>query len=92
MTDGDFIFEYGIVTYRHRFSIKRSLGDYKETTLNKCIRIGLVFKYYTMERDKLIHELQIVHKDENNKLKCTRLDLKEYTIEIKHKGNMMLTL
>ena len=27
VTDGDFTFEYGNVTYKHRFSIKRSLDD-----------------------------------------------------------------
>ena len=90
--DKNFSFEYGIVTYKHRFSINRSLDDYKETTLNKCIRIGLVLKYYTMAKNKLIHELQILYKDENNELQCVCLDLKEYTVTIKHKGNMTLTI
>lgn len=90
--DKNFSFEYGIVTYEHRFSINRPLSDYKETTLNKCIRIGLELKYYTMAKDKLIHELQIVYKDGNNKLQCVCLDLEKYHVVIKHKGNMMLTL
>ena len=90
--DGDFTFEYGIVTFKHRFSIKRSLDDYEEITLNKCIRIGLEYKYYTMACDKLIAELQIVYKDENDKLQCLKKDLHEWTFEIKHKGNMKITL
>ena len=90
--DKNFSFEYGIVTYEHRFSISRPLSDYEETTLNKCIRIGLELKYKTMKKDKLIYELQIVYKDENNKLQCACLDLEEYHVVIKHKGNMMLTL
>ena len=90
--DKNFSFEYGIVTYQHRFSINRSLNDYEETTLNKCIRIGVELKYKTMAKDKLVYELQIVYKDENNKLQCACLDLEEYHVIIKHKGNMMLTL
>ena len=90
--NGDFSFEYGIVTFKHRFSIKRSLNDYEEITLNKCIRIGLEYKYYTMACDKLIAELQVVYKDENNKLQCLKKDLHDWTFQIKHKGNMMITL
>lgn len=41
-------FDYGIVVYKHRFNMTRSLDDYKEITLNKCIRIGLELKYKTM--------------------------------------------
>ena len=74
-SDGNFTFEYGIVTFKHRFSINRSLDDYEETTLNKCIRIGLEYKYYTMACDKLIAELQILYKDENDKLQCLKADL-----------------
>lgn len=92
VTDGDFSFEYGIVTFKHRFSINRSLNDYEETTLNKCIRIGLEYKYYTMACDKLIAELQIVYKDENNKHQCLKKDLHDWTFQIKHKGNMMINI
>ena len=92
VTDGDFTFEYGIVVFKHRFSINRSLDDYEETTLNKCIRIGLEYKYYTMACDKLIAKLQIVYKDENDKLQCLKKDLNEWSFEIKHKGNMKISL
>ena len=92
VTDGDFSFEYGIVTFKHRFSINRSLNDYEETTLNKCIRIGLKYIYYTMACDKLIAELQILYKDENNKLQCLKKDLHDWTFQIKHKGNMMINI
>lgn len=63
-------FDYGIVTYKHRFSINRSIDDYEETTFNKCIRMGIEYKYKTVACDKLIAEMQIVYKDENDKLKC----------------------
>lgn len=85
-------FDYGVVIYKHRFNLDRSLDDYVETTLKNCIRIGLVYKYKTMARDKLIAEMQILYKDENNKLQCLCLDLYEWTFEIKHKGNMQLQL
>lgn len=92
VTDKDFTFEYGIVVYKHRFSIKRSLDDYEETTLNKCIRMGVQYKYKTVACDKLVAEMQILYKDENDKVKCLCKDLHEYTFEIKHKGNMMISL
>lgn len=90
--DEGFEFDYGIVIYKHRFSIDRPLDDYKETTLNKCICMGLVYKYKTMACDKLIAELQICYKDENNKLKCLCLDLHDWTFEVKHKGHMQITI
>ena len=62
-------FDYGTVVYKHRFNMTRSLDDYKETILNKCIRIGLELKYKTMACDKLVYEMQIVYKDEKKKKK-----------------------
>lgn len=87
-----FVFDYGVVVYKHRFSFKRSLNDYEETTLNKCIRMGVVYKYKTMGCDKLIAEMQIIYKDENDKLHCLCEDLHDYTFEIKHKGDMQISL
>ncbi len=92
VTDGDFTFEYGSVTYKHRFSINRSLNDYEETTLNKCIRIGLEYKYYTMACDELVAEFQVVYRDEKDKLQCLCLDLHDYTFKINHKGDMMIQI
>lgn len=82
-------FDYGVVAYKHRFNMTRSLDDYKETTLNKCIRIGLELKYKTMACDKLVYELQILYKDENDKLQYLRLDFQDWTIAIKHIGDMI---
>ena len=84
--------DYGVVTYKHRFSISRSLDDYKEITLNKCIRMGVVLKYKTVACDKLVYEMQILHRDENNKVKCLCLDLKDWTFDIKHIGNMQCSI
>lgn len=85
-------FDYGIVIYKHRFSINRSLNDYTETLLNKCIRMGLVYKYKTMDCDKLIDEMQILYRDENNKLQCLCLDLHDWTFNIQYKGDMSIEL
>lgn len=85
-------FDYGIVVYKHRFSIKRSLDDYEEITLNKCIRMGIEYKYKTVACDKLIAEMQIIYRDENNKTHCLCLDLHDWTFNIKHIGNMMCNL
>lgn len=92
VTDKDFTFEHGIVVYKHRFSINRSLDDYEETTLNKCLSMSIQHKYYTVACDKLIAEVQILYKDENNKLQCLCKDLKEYTFKIIHKGDMKIAL
>lgn len=88
----DFVFDYGIVEYKHRFSITRSLDDYEVTTLNKCMRMSVQYKYYTMACDKLIAEMQIIYKDENNKLHCFTADLHDFTFSIKHKGDMQIEL
>lgn len=92
MEEKEFCFDYGVVIYKHRFSINRSLNDYKKTILNKCIRMGLVYKYKTMSCDKLIAEMQVLYKDKNNNLQCLCLDLHYWTFEIKHKGNMLVQL
>lgn len=88
----DFKVEYGIVSYKHRFSINRSLDDYEETTLDKCIRMSVEHKYKTVACDKLITEMQILHRDKNDEVRCLCLDLKDYTFEIKHKGDMKIVL
>ncbi|MBR4032632.1 MAG: hypothetical protein IKJ07_07865 [Clostridia bacterium] len=88
----NFTFEYGIVVFKHRFSINRSLNDYEETTLNRCISMSIQHKYYTMACDKLITELQLLYKDENNKVHCLCKDLHDWTFKIKHKGNMSINI
>lgn len=85
-------FDYGVVIYKHRFDLDRSLDDYTETTLNKCIRMGLVYKYKTMDCGKLIAEMQIIYRDLDNKMQCLCLDLQDWTFKIKHKGNMLVEL
>lgn len=85
-----FCFNYGRVAYKHRFSINRSLDDYEETTLNRCISMGVQYKYKTMACDKLIAEMQIVYKDENGKLHCLCEDLHDFTFSILHKGDMQI--
>ena len=88
----DFKFDYGVIEYKHRFSINRSLDDYKLTCLNKCIRIGLQLCYKTMACDKLVYEMQIIYRDENNECQLLRLDLHDYTFKIKHVGNMQVDI
>ena len=80
--------KYGVVTYKHRFSINRSLDDYEEITLNKCIRMGVEFKYKTVACDKLVAEMQILYRDDENRIHCLCKDLHDYTFKIKHLGQM----
>ena len=88
--DGE-VFEFGYVVYQHRFSIKRSLNDYEEIALNKVIRMGLQLVYNTMAC-KLVYELQILHRDAEGKVQCLKLDLSEWTVSIKHVGDMMINI
>lgn len=85
-------FDYGIVTYKHRFTINRSFDDYEEITLGKCLRMGVQYKYKTMACDKLVAEMHILYKDENNKPKCLCLELQDWTFEIKHIGDMLCNI
>lgn len=87
-----FIFDYGVVTFKHRLSIHRSLEDYEEITLNRCMRMGIVYKYKTIGCDKPFAEMQISYKDENGKLRCLCEDLHDFTFSIKHKGDMQIDL
>ena len=85
-------YDYGIITYKPRFTVCNSSKDFKETTLNKCIRVSIEHKYKTMAKDKLITEIQIVYKDEEDNLHCLCEDLEKVIFNIKHKGDMMLHL
>lgn len=86
------MFDYGVVVYKHRFSINRSLYDYEEITLNKVIRIGLQLLYKTAVCDKLVYELQILHRTDDETVECLKLDLHDYTVSIKHVGHMMCNI
>ena len=86
------IFEYGYVVYQHRFSIKRSLNDYEETALNKVIRMGIHLVYKTMACDKLVYEMQILHRDAEGKVQCLKLDLSEWTVCVKHVGHAQINI
>lgn len=85
-------FNYGTVSYRYRSSIKGSLDDCQETTLNKCILIGLELKNKTMGCDYLIPELQIVYRDYDDKSQCLCLDLNDYIVTIKLIGDMQFDI
>lgn len=85
-------FKYGVVVCQHRFSINRSLDDYEEIWLNKCIYIGLELKYKTMACDELVYEVQIVYRDNENKTHCHCLDLRDWTISIEYLGDMKCLL
>lgn len=83
------VFDYGIIEYKHRFSINRSLDDYKVFTLKYVIRMSLELKYKTVACDYLCYELQVVYKDELGHLQLLLLDLKDWTFRINHIGDML---
>lgn len=85
-------FDYGVIEYKHRFSLSRSMDDYAVTVLDKCICVGLVYKYYTMAHDKLIAEVQIVRRVGPKETECVKFDLLDFTFTVKHKGDMSIHL
>ncbi|MBO5143741.1 MAG: hypothetical protein J6C46_12275 [Clostridia bacterium] len=85
-------YDYGVITYKHRFSIKRSLDDYEDITLCNVIRIGVELKYKTVACDKLVYELQILYRDINFEIQCLKLDLHDWTFTINHLGEMMVNV
>lgn len=78
-------FDYGIVSYKHRFSIDRSINDYAETTLYRCIRMGVEFKIFG---GRSVAEMQVVYKDVNEKLQCLCLYLHDWTFSVLYVGDM----
>ena len=82
-------FDYGLVTFKHRFSIDRPVNDYAETTLNRCIRMGIEFKIFGGQP---IAEMQVVYKDVNEKLQCLCLNLHDWTFSILHLGDMQCNI
>lgn len=84
------MFNYGIVVYKHRFSINRSPNDYEETTLDKCVMLGLEWKSNGTES---WFETHIVYrKDDNNKPEIVKLKLEDFTVKIIHKGDMSINI
>lgn len=88
----NFKFEYGYIVYERRFTLDLPLDAYVETALNKCIRMGIEYKYKTVACDKLIAEMQILYRDEFDKVQCLCLDLHDYTFTILHKGDMTIKI
>lgn len=85
----EFKFDYGIITYKHRFSINRSLDDYEETMITKCIMLGLEWK--SNWKDSWF-EFQIIYKDAKNKNQIKILKLEDWTVNIIHKGDMSINI
>lgn len=85
----DCVFDYGVVSYKHRFSINRPINDYVERMLHRCIRMGIEFKIIG---ERSIAEMQVVYKDVDGKLQCLCLDLHDFTFDILHLGDMQCTI
>lgn len=85
-------FDYGIIEFKHRFSLSRSLDDYAVTRLEKCISVSLVYKYYTMAHDKLIAEVQIIHRISDTRTELVKFDLHDVSFKVIHKGDMGIVL
>ncbi len=87
----DFKFDYGIITVNYRFNLERDLSEYKETIYDKVIQLTFSIKVNILN-GKERHLLEILYRDENNKLKYKNFDITEYTVKVKHKGNMTISI
>lgn len=85
-------FDYGVIEYKHRFTLNRSLDDYEVTRIEKCISVSLWRGYKTMAHDKLVNEFQILYRDKNHKTQILKLDLDDWKISLVYKGNMSLVI
>lgn len=83
-------FDYGKVIVSHRLNINKPI-NHETKIINQGIRIGFEHKVKNFKGDTF-WQIQILHKDENDKLQCELLDLEDYQIEIKHKGDMSITI
>lgn len=84
--DSGFEFEYGIVHVHQRNVIH---GEEKK--IDRGIRMDFVKKVKCVS-GIAFWEVQIVYKDEEGKLHCDCMNLDEWRIEIKHQGNMQITM
>ena len=87
----DFEFDYGIITVNYRFNLERDLSEYKETIYDKVIQLSFDIRYRGCSNEK-IYLLEILYRDENNKLKYKNFDITDYTVKVKHKGNMIISI
>lgn len=87
----DFEFDYGIITVNYRFNLERDLSEYKETIYDKVIQLTFSIKVNVFN-GKEKHLLELLYRDEKNKLQYKNFDITEYTIKVKHKGNMTISI
>lgn len=85
-------FDYGLITYKHRFTINRSLDDYEVHTLGNVISLSLWRGYKTMAKDKLITEFVIIYRDDEHKTQQLHLDQADWTVIVTYKGDMKIVL
>ena len=90
MENQNFQFEYGQIKIMYRLHVDRPI-KFQEININKGIRIGLQHKVKNYRGDSF-WEIQVVYKDENDKLQLFKGDLEDYQLKILYKGNMQIEL
>lgn len=90
ITDDSFSFVYGRVVVGHRLHISRPI-IHSELVLDKCIRMGIEHKVRNIAGDDY-YEVQILYKDDNNKLQCGKYDLEYFDVTIEFLGDMQVHL
>jgi len=91
--DKKFEFDYGVVEIGHRLNINRAI-NHEKIVLTGCIRMGFVKKLRNNADTCGYWEIQIIHKPNapENPTELFKGSLDDYTIDIKHKGNMQVQL
>lgn len=90
MKQNEFHFDYGKIIISHRLDINKPINHEKKI-IDKGIRLGLVHKVKNYASDTF-WQIQILHIDKNDKIQCELLDLEDYQIQIKHKGDMTIEI
>ncbi len=86
-----FKFDYGIIEYKHRFNMTRSLDDYETTVLEKCVSVSLSHKS-NINGTKSWFETHIIYKDTNNSPEILKLKIEDFIVKIKHMGDMSVSI
>lgn len=85
-------FDYGIVVFKRRFNITASPEEYTGTVLERCIRLGIEYKYTALDGGRVYAQMQILCRDDTGNPQCICLDMRDWSFRIEHLGDMQCIL
>ena len=80
-------FNYGTIVVFPRYNANKPFEETKDIIMN-CIRVGLDPK----DSKESPWEFHVVYRDKRNRIKRKCFDLTNYSLQIKHQGDMVIEL